>query len=163
MSPARAWFLAMAIFVACYPSLTEATTYTVGDAFGWAVPSNTSYYQTWAADKTFVVGDVLNFTWTGTHDVADNISKADYDACTKVGTVLGSPVLIKLETNGSQYYICTVGPHCSLGQKLAITVMASTTNSTTPSPSAVAPSAATSTSKSIDLLNLAVLLFVLFG
>ena len=34
----------------------SATVYTVGDTSGWSVGSD---YTTWAADKTFKVGDTL--------------------------------------------------------------------------------------------------------
>lgn len=35
-------------------------TYTVGDTQGWIIPSSgASAYQTWAANKTFLVGDIL--------------------------------------------------------------------------------------------------------
>lgn len=38
---------------------TYAVTYTVGDSTGWTVPSNTEFYDEWADNKTFAVGDVL--------------------------------------------------------------------------------------------------------
>ena len=38
-----------------------ATRYTVGDAAGWALPPNNSlnFYEDWAANKTFQIGDSL--------------------------------------------------------------------------------------------------------
>ncbi|KAF8034489.1 hypothetical protein BT93_C0719 [Corymbia citriodora subsp. variegata] len=113
-----------------------AATYTVGDGLGWTVPSNVSYYQSWATSKSFTVGDKLSFNWTGTHNVAE-VSKAEYDNCTQVVSVLGSPVDIQLLKGRSYHYICTVDSHCELGQKLSITVGSSTpTTPTSPSNSA---------------------------
>lgn len=52
-------FVAMAL-VALLQGSATATTYTVGDAQGWAVPANgAATYTTWAAGKTFTVGDIL--------------------------------------------------------------------------------------------------------
>ncbi|XP_030511326.1 umecyanin-like [Rhodamnia argentea] len=112
-------------------------TYTVGDELGWTVPSNISYYQSWSASKNFMVGDKLSFNWTGTHNVAE-VSEAEYDNCTQVVSVLGSPVDIRLLKGGSCYYICTVDSHCKLGQKLFITVGVGS-SAAAPSPSNSAP------------------------
>ncbi|XP_056162423.1 umecyanin-like [Syzygium oleosum] len=112
-----------------------AATYTVGDELGWTVPSNISYYQSWAASKTFMVGDKLSFNWTGTHNVAE-VSKAEYDNCTQVVPFLGSPGDIKLLEGGSYHYICTVDSHCKLGQKLSITVGSAAAAPASPSNSA---------------------------
>ena len=40
--------------------VTAAVEYQVGDSLGWAVPSNTSHYSTWASSKTFFPGDKLS-------------------------------------------------------------------------------------------------------
>lgn len=92
------------------------------------------------------------FTWTGTHDVAV-VNETEYKGCTMVSNVSStSPVTITLEKTGDHYFICTIGNHCSRGQKLEIEVKASNTtagsppstptNGTTPSPPP--PSSATS-------------------
>lgn len=36
-----------------------ATTYFVGDSSNWGIPSSSNAYSNWAANKTFVVGDIL--------------------------------------------------------------------------------------------------------
>ncbi|XP_030446163.2 umecyanin-like [Syzygium oleosum] len=129
-----AWLI-MVISAGFIHAAAAATTYTVGDELGWTVPSNISYYQSWAASKTFMVGDQLSFNWTGTHNVAE-VSKAEYDNCTQVVSVMGSPVNIKLLKGGSYHYICTVDSHCELGQKLSITVGSSAAAPASPSNSA---------------------------
>lgn len=54
--------IVFAIFatVALLQSLVASTTYEVGDSLGWTIPSGGSAaYSTWAANKTFIVGDIL--------------------------------------------------------------------------------------------------------
>ncbi|KAG5226099.1 umecyanin [Salix suchowensis] len=117
---------------------SKATDYEVGDSTGWKAPSDSSFYSTWASGKTFTVGDTLKFTFaTGVHDVA-TVSKSDYDSCNVAGqsnVSTSGPTTITLSAPGTLYYLCTFSDHCSRGQKLSITVVASST----PSPSAPSP------------------------
>ncbi|KAL3585523.1 hypothetical protein D5086_012390 [Populus alba] len=112
------------IAVALLEGATSGKNYKVGDAVGWSIPQNKSYYESWAGDQKFEVGDSLEFNWTGTHDVLEVTTKTDYDACVKTnGTPNNTnPVTINLIKNGTFYYICTIGPHCDLGQKVTIVV-----------------------------------------
>ncbi|KAM4133202.1 hypothetical protein ACJW30_01G310800 [Castanea mollissima] len=133
---------------------TAAQTYLVGDSFGWNVPPNSSYYTIWASKRTFYVGDLLTFNWTGSHTVGISHIQAEYDNCKKdPGEVLSSsgPGVIsgpvksiktgqkpenrpKTEKNrGSFYFYCTVDDHCGSGQKFAINAL--TNGSEPPSPS----------------------------
>lgn len=64
----------LAINVTSYPGPSPSpapkgpSTYTVGEALGWFVPPGGSFfYETWAYDKSFKVGDTLVFNfinWT---------------------------------------------------------------------------------------------------
>ncbi|XP_076936851.1 stellacyanin-like [Bidens hawaiensis] len=126
----------IAIVSVCVPSTVAQTSHTVGDTFGWNVTNDGSVtYTNWAARQTFAVGDTLVFNFTtGFHDVAE-VSQAAFGPCTITNPISNDPngpATITLSTAGNHYYICTFGRHCSLGQKLSITVAAS--NSTTPSP-----------------------------
>ncbi|KAF3973643.1 hypothetical protein CMV_002956 [Castanea mollissima] len=108
---------------------TAAQTYLVGDSFGWNVPPNSSYYTIWASKRTFYVGDLLTFNWTGSHTVGISHIQAEYDNCKKdPGEVLSSS-----GTSGSFYFYCTVDDHCGSGQKFAINAL--TNGSEPPSPS----------------------------
>ena len=40
-------------------ALASATTYIVGDSANWDLPSSPTTYSDWAANKNFVVGDIL--------------------------------------------------------------------------------------------------------
>ncbi|CAK7345460.1 unnamed protein product [Dovyalis caffra] len=121
--------------VALLEGATAATTYKVGGDAGWIVPVNTTFYEKWAADKKFEVGDSLEFVWTSTHTAMEVTTKADYDTCVKTNGILKqtSPATFPLTKDGTYYFICTVGPHCSLGQK--VTIVVGNGNSSSPSPS----------------------------
>ncbi|OWM65929.1 blue copper protein-like [Punica granatum] len=113
-------------------------TYTVGDGLGWNVPpGGAAAYQTWASNKTFMVGDVLVFNFVnGTHNVAE-VTKAAYDSCNTSSTIsllTNSPVRVTLNTAGEHYFTCTFPRHCTLGQQLTITVSGSSTGAPSPSP-----------------------------
>ncbi|KAJ8431842.1 hypothetical protein Cgig2_023486 [Carnegiea gigantea] len=124
---------------------TASETLTVGDDNGWSRPSSADFYTSWAAEHTFSVGDILvmhsklvvqvaymladlNFS-TGSHTVVMVTSKDAHDKCDpkldknpkefKTG-----PAQIPLTGEGEVFFFCTVGSHCSLGQKLAINVVA---------------------------------------
>lgn len=117
------------------------TRHVVGGSTGWTIPSGgAANYTTWAANKTFTTGDTLVFNFAnGQHNVA-KVIKSAFDACnggSAVFTLTNSPATVTLNETGMQYYICTVGSHCSLGQKLAINVTRkASTTSPAPQPSA---------------------------
>ncbi|CAL0304972.1 unnamed protein product [Lupinus luteus] len=125
---------------------TEATTYTVGDSFGWNTPPNETFYQDWARNKTFFLGDELIFNISGTL-MASDVSKADYDNCTKVvsgiqGSGNGTVFTATLITSGPHYYICPTDDNCAKGQKFSINVESTNSGASTLQPhhSAIAQS-----------------------
>uniref|UniRef100_A0A7N2L1F2 Phytocyanin domain-containing protein n=1 Tax=Quercus lobata TaxID=97700 RepID=A0A7N2L1F2_QUELO len=72
------------------------------------------------------LGDILTFNVTnGTHSVA-KVSEAEYNACTKVTSVLITIASVSfgytLETAGTYYIICTISNHCEQGQKFSFKV-----------------------------------------
>ncbi|PRQ46336.1 putative Blue (type 1) copper binding protein [Rosa chinensis] len=111
-----------------------AAEYVVGDSLGWTLPPNTSFYSDWAASKTFQLGDVVSFNWTGNHTMAE-ATKEEYDNCSDPGIWSTTPVNVNLISAGSRYFICTVGDHCEQGQKVTITVGSSSPTSAPPPPS----------------------------
>eukprot|EP00262_Sarcandra_glabra_P006364 TRINITY_DN18591_c0_g1_i2.p1 TRINITY_DN18591_c0_g1~~TRINITY_DN18591_c0_g1_i2.p1 ORF type:complete len:189 (+),score=15.61 TRINITY_DN18591_c0_g1_i2:95-661(+) len=138
---------------------TAATNHTVGDSSGWTVPTPNTLYTSWINNKVFTVGDNLIFTFiTGQHDVLQ-VPKERYDSCSGTAAIGSSittgPATVTLTSAGQHYFICTVGTHCRLGQKLAVSVVSSSTTApppTTPSgetpptlPSADSPSPPQST------------------
>ncbi|PON63209.1 Blue (type 1) copper protein, binding site [Parasponia andersonii] len=131
--------------VAMLQSSAVATTFFVGDSANWVIPSSPNFYSNWAANKTFKVGDILVFNFVSTqHNVAE-VTKANYDACNGASPIsiqTSSPVNITLQKTGEHYYICTVGSHCSAGQKLDINVTGA--SSPAPQPSSPSPSSSPS-------------------
>ncbi|KAL9326203.1 hypothetical protein ACSQ67_006848 [Phaseolus vulgaris] len=133
---ARSLFLVLFAVATLLHGSAAQTRHVVGDSTGWTIPSGgAATYTTWASDKTFTVGDTLVFNFTtGQHDVA-KVTKSAYDACngaTTLFTLTTGPASVVLNETGEQYYICSFGTHCSLGQKLTINVV--NRNSATPSP-----------------------------
>lgn len=137
------------VVVAALLQCVAATDHVVGGSTGWTIPQSAQVYSNWAAGQTYAVGDTLTFNFqTGAHDVT-KVSKSAYESCTKSNPLSApistGPAKVTLDTAGEHYFICTVGSHCSAGQKLAVNVGSSSstpTPSTTPStvPSGPSPS-----------------------
>ncbi|XP_038890974.1 cucumber peeling cupredoxin-like [Benincasa hispida] len=119
---------------------TAAATHNVGDSLGWTIPSSPSTYSDWASTKTFLVGDILFFNFTtGQHDVTE-VTKAALDSCSStnpISAVRSGPANITLSAAGTRHFICSFPTHCSLGQKLTVTVRSQSSSppTTAPSPS----------------------------
>ncbi|KAJ0491520.1 putative Blue (type 1) copper binding protein [Helianthus annuus] len=142
MKSSTTMFMMMMLIVASmqmHSSLAQTRHVVGGDALGWNIPSNgAAAYTTWASQQTFNVGDTLFFNFTtGFHNVAE-VSQAAYGPCTTanpISTITTGPATVTLTAAGPHYYICTVGTHCQIGQKLSINVSAATaTPPTTPPP-----------------------------
>lgn len=102
-----------------------ANTYTVGGGLGWIVPPNSTYYEEWASQRTFQIGDSIFFnSTTGTHTATQVSTKEEYDNCTKTGLVLkvGFGVGVTFNENGTHYFLCSEGTHCEQGQKMIIKI-----------------------------------------
>ncbi|KAK3025875.1 hypothetical protein RJ639_042304 [Escallonia herrerae] len=88
---------------------SEATTHVVGGGISWLVPpGGSAVYSTWDASQTFIVGDVLMFSFTtGRHDVAE-VSKAAFDSCntdSPISIANDGPTNITLTTAGKNHFI----------------------------------------------------------
>lgn len=124
---------------------TASETLTVGDDNGWSRPSAADFYSSWAAEHTFSVGDILDFNFsTGSHTVVMVTSKDAYDKCDPTldknpKEFETGPAQIPLTGEGEVFFFCTVGSHCSLGQKLAINVVAADAKPLAPSNSPSPP------------------------
>ncbi|KNA14885.1 hypothetical protein SOVF_102920 [Spinacia oleracea] len=133
----------------------QSTSHIVGGTTGWAIPSSPSFYSTWANGQTFSVGDTLVFNFpTNAHTVAE-VSRANFNGCNGASPIgalrTTGPANVTLTTAGTHYYICTVGTHCTNGQRLSVTVTgpsggASPAASPTTSPSGTAPAQSPGTS-----------------
>ncbi|XP_040991313.1 stellacyanin-like [Juglans microcarpa x Juglans regia] len=132
--------ITLLILVLATPAVVYGAQHVVGGSAGW---SQTADYSTWAAGETFLVGDTLVFNYDSTHKV-DEVSQSDYTSCNSGNAIAshqGGSTTINLSSPGSKYFICPSSGHCSMGMKLAVNVVAT---STTPSP----PSGSTTPSDS---------------
>ncbi|KAM7511518.1 hypothetical protein LguiB_010393 [Lonicera macranthoides] len=133
-----ALFMALMAIAAFQMQSSEAqTTHIVGGSLGWTVPpAGPIAYITWAATQNFTVGDVLVFNYpTNVHDVGE-VTQSAFDGCNGTNPIslsTAGPTNITLSSAGTHHFICTVGTHCNLGQKLAINVSAA---ASTPPPAA---------------------------
>ncbi|KAJ4721288.1 blue copper protein-like [Melia azedarach] len=115
------FLLAIATFA---PIITSAKEFIVGDDMGWTVGFD---YQAWANDKVFYVGDKLVFQYpAGAHNVfkvnGTSFQNCEIPASDNQALKTGNDIIV-LATPGRKWYICGVGNHCELGQKLVITVL----------------------------------------
>ncbi|XVF48069.1 hypothetical protein PTKIN_Ptkin03bG0161200 [Pterospermum kingtungense] len=156
-----------ALFVVLAATLlqrTYARNYTVGDSTGWQVPlNNSNFYEDWASNKDFVVGDILVFNFTtGRHDVAE-VTEAAYDACNITNTIsidLNGPAIITLNRTGDYYFFCAFPNHCSRGQKLKVEAR-STSSVPSPGSSPTSPSSASSLVATLSLFFMSIALVFL--
>ncbi|MBA0699998.1 hypothetical protein Goari_001587, partial [Gossypium aridum] len=115
----------------------DGATYKVGDSTGWRVPTNIDFYEDWADDRVFFVGDVLVFNFTtGKHNVAV-VTEAAYEACNTTDTITimcNGPARITLNRTGDFYFICAVPGHCSAGQKVRVKVKNGNGHAAAPAP-----------------------------
>ncbi|KAF7138471.1 hypothetical protein RHSIM_Rhsim07G0036900 [Rhododendron simsii] len=112
-------------------------------------------YTSWAAGKTFTVGDTLGklvylgtvsiiqfsmhdhlpvFTYTTEHAV-DVVDQSEYASCNSwnaLHTYIGGQTAIPLATPGPMYFLCPIEGHCQAGMKLGITVAAAAASPTAP-------------------------------
>jgi len=137
--------LAALLLVGCVAA-AAATKYTVGDASGWTTSGD---YATWASGKKFKVGDTLEFKYAGGAHTVDEVSAADYAACSSSNALSSDSAgstTVTLKTAGKHYFICGVAGHCSSGMKLVVNVAAAKSSAPAPAPAAAsAPDAADTT------------------
>ncbi|KAK4558384.1 hypothetical protein RGQ29_007934 [Quercus rubra] len=111
-----------------------AVVYTVGESQGWTTHVD---YKSWAANKTFHVGDIINFQYNAKNNDVIEVSREDFHTCN-----LRSPLaffssgrdMINMSYPRHYYYVCTTPGHCLDGQKVDIRVL-KIPKSTPPTPS----------------------------
>ena len=109
---------------------------------------------------TVAAGSTVTFTWSSTHNVYEVPDATALDNCDwSSGTLVASSSVQTVDvaapdTPKTRYFVCTVGSHCTMGQKIAITWAAAPTaapvvaptDAPTPGPSAAATLAPTNSS-----------------
>jgi len=119
----------VAVTVLCTIGLASAATQNIAWAVGMA--SNT---------MTAATGDNLVFSWSGSHNVYLMASETAYTGCSFTGATLlssSSPTTYTIPAGaGPFYFACSVGSHCSAGQKIAVSIPAPTPTPPAPTPPA---------------------------
>ncbi|KAL2634070.1 hypothetical protein R1flu_005549 [Riccia fluitans] len=135
----RRFLVIMSLHLFCKAATAE--THTVGGAAGWAIPSSRTFYNEWAANETFAVGDKLTFVFTNGHNVyqVNAVDAGNCDGTNPIAMFDGANMTITLTEEGEVYYICK-NRHCDLGMTMFLFV----SNGSAPStPTAVPPLLAT--------------------
>ncbi|XP_058736003.1 mavicyanin-like [Vicia villosa] len=103
----------------------NSTTHIVGDKLGWNLPGYNTYYEDWAKNRTFVVGDKLLFKYHPGLGTVLHVNKDDFGNCTNRNTIrtyFRGNSTVSLDKPGDYYFFCSVGKRCELGQKLFVKV-----------------------------------------
>ncbi|KAK2415849.1 blue copper protein 1a [Trifolium repens] len=145
MALSRALFL-FALIATIFSTMVVAKDFVVGDEKGWRLGVD---YQSWAANKVFHVADTLTFNYVAGEDNVVRVNESHFQSCS---IPLTSPVLTSghdtmlFTTTGKRWYVPGFSDHCSLGQKLVITVQQSSSQlawspipSASPSPTPSSP------------------------
>ncbi|XP_022922162.1 cucumber peeling cupredoxin-like [Cucurbita moschata] len=114
------FFLVVPIFLV--REVSAITNHTVGDQSGWTTGVD---YSSWAAGKTFFVGDFLVFRYKkGVHNVLD-VDVSTFSKCAKPKDqrpLNTGNDFVPLTLPGFKWFISTIGHDCKSGQKLIISV-----------------------------------------
>lgn len=106
-------------------------------------PSATVHLVSWETSITSQtlmaqVGSTVRFSWTGVHSVHRAATASDFENCVASTQVIaatdGGTTDFALTAEGILYFICDVGAHCNAGQKVAITVVPSSSMLRPPPP-----------------------------
>ncbi|KAI4315506.1 hypothetical protein L6164_028306 [Bauhinia variegata] len=106
-------------------SVISTTNHVVGDAVGWNLPPNPTFYSNWAKKKVFRVGDILEFPYSPGLSNVVQVRKEDFDVCSMRSDIkqyYEGNSKVTLDKSGDFYFFCSVGKHCEFGQKLHVTV-----------------------------------------
>ncbi|XP_027336795.1 uclacyanin-3-like [Abrus precatorius] len=129
---ARTILASFLVLMLAFPT-AFGTDFTVGDSGGWTLGTD---YSTWAAGKSFKVGDNLVFNYDSNHAL-DEVNANGYNGCSSSNSIKSyqdGNTKIALSSPGKRYFLCPKPGHCSGGMKLEVNVVAaSSTPPTTPS------------------------------
>ncbi|KAG5625571.1 hypothetical protein H5410_010789 [Solanum commersonii] len=101
----------MMLCILLQTNISKADTFLAGDANGWGFKLNG-----WPNGKTFKTGD-----YGRAHNVV-KVDQAGFDSCNGAGGQVFASGDDKITlTQGTSYFICTIGPHCANGVKATVT------------------------------------------
>ncbi|XP_076915884.1 cucumber peeling cupredoxin-like [Bidens hawaiensis] len=100
-----------------------ATSWIVGGAYKWTLPSKPNFYEEWTKGKKFLANDSLWFLFEDHKHTVAQATKEMYDTCNTTSikrdfdlsgfiNIMDKPIL--------RYYVCAF--HCKEGHKVGIDV-----------------------------------------
>lgn len=121
------WALLLVSYLLSLLPGSHGFSYTVGDSFGWTIPSETSLnYDHWASSRTFHVGDSLVFNYASDLHSVLQVTRSSYKECNITSpftTNSDGKTIINLPHKGSYYFICGIPGHCQAGQRFQLKVV----------------------------------------
>ncbi|KAM7250873.1 hypothetical protein ACFE04_022756 [Oxalis oulophora] len=104
--------------------VSVATDYIVGDSEGWTSMGGVDYKE-WTFQKTFHVGDIIEFQYNNQFHNVKQVTEQDFLQCSPTSPIstytTGSDKIV-LEKPEHYYFLCGYPGHCEAGQKLDILV-----------------------------------------
>ncbi|CAN8258979.1 unnamed protein product [Cochlearia groenlandica] len=101
---------------------SEGLEHIVGDRTGWELLIN---YTNWSQGRKFHVGDVLVFNYNNDQHNVMEVNSTAYADCERDGYIslyTNGNDSVTISQPGEHWFICGVGDHCEIGQKLSINV-----------------------------------------
>ncbi|PKA60234.1 Early nodulin-like protein 1 [Apostasia shenzhenica] len=109
-------------------SVVLSSKFEVGGSDGWVIPSSKDagddFYNQWAAEKRFQVGDTLSFKYK--KDSVMVVTDEEYENCRSTQPVFFSnngKTEFQLDRPGLFYFISGINGHCERGEKMIIKVL----------------------------------------
>ncbi|KAL3517576.1 hypothetical protein ACH5RR_020165 [Cinchona calisaya] len=139
-------FFFFLMIIVCQES--KAHVHKVGDSAGWTTIGHVDY-KTWAATKTFQVGDIILFEYNKQFHNVVRVTHKNFNSCNSTdayATFTSGNDSFVIQRPGHYYFICSVTGHCESGQKVDIRVPGPIPNPHTPSvpPSTLLPAPSSS-------------------
>ncbi|MCD7455640.1 hypothetical protein HAX54_028964 [Datura stramonium] len=125
------------LILASFMQLCFGAVYKVGDSAGWTTIGNVDYKQ-WAANKTFLVGDVIVFQYNPQFHNVMQVTHVEYQSCSAsapIETHTTGKDSITITAHGHHFFLCGVPGHCQAGQKVDINVLRTASSSVSPAQS----------------------------
>ena len=101
----------------------ETTSTSTGEGGATHIDWTAGFSDATARSTTAAIGQTLRFEWPSQHNVILMASEAAFNDCDFAGsTNLGNTSAVDYTlTSLPAYFACSIGSHCAVGQKLAVT------------------------------------------
>ncbi|CAI9094626.1 OLC1v1030392C1 [Oldenlandia corymbosa var. corymbosa] len=103
----------------------------------WKIPPRPDYFNKWAQNSRFIIGDTLVWKYDGSKDSVLQVNKRDYVTCntsSPIAAYRDGDTKVKLNESGPHYFISGAVDHCEYGQKMIVVVLSEEHSRIVPSP-----------------------------